>query len=158
MTEGSASFIDSVMAFFQYKGTESIPGLRAEMNTSMEAGAGIYRSEDSLEQAVQELTKIKARFANIELADKSNVYNTDSIQALELGSMIDVARAMAVSALNRRESRGSHQRLDHVDRNDTEFLKHTLATYAGDENPTIEYRDVVITKSQPAERVYGGKA
>jgi len=72
--------------------------------------------------------------------------------------MIDVARAMAVSALNRRESRGSHQRLDYVERNDKDFLQHTLATYAGDENPTIEYRDVVITKSQPAERVYGGDA
>ena len=149
---------DSVMALFQYKGSESIPGLRAEMNSSMEAGAGIYRSEDSLEKTVNEMTELKARFANIELADKSNVYNTDLIQALELGSMIDVARAMAVSALNRRESRGSHQRLDHVERNDVDFLKHTLATYAGDENPTIDYRDVIITKSQPAERVYGGES
>ncbi len=148
---------DSVMALFQYKGSESIPGLRAEMNSSMEAGAGIYRSEESLKQTVKEMSELKARFANIELADKSNVYNTDLIQALELGSMIDVARAMAVSALNRRESRGSHQRLDHVKRNDVDFLKHTLATYAGDNNPTIEYRDVIITKSKPAERVYGGE-
>jgi len=80
------------------------------------------------------------------------------VKALKLGSMIDVARAMAVSALNRRESRGSHQRLDHVARNDNDFLKHTLATYQGNENPTIDYRDVVITKSQPAERVYGGES
>jgi len=149
---------DSVMHLFQYKGKESIPGLRAEMNSTMESGAGIYRSEESLEETIKEMTDIKARFADIELADKSNVYNTDLIQALELGSMIDVARAMAVSALNRRESRGSHQRLDYVERNDKDFLQHTLATYAGDENPTIEYRDVVITKSQPAERVYGGDA
>ncbi|MCP4275723.1 MAG: fumarate reductase (quinol) flavoprotein subunit [Gammaproteobacteria bacterium] len=158
LTNMAQKAADSVMHFFQYKGKESIPGLRAEMNATMEAGAGIYRSEESLEETIQLMTDIKARFADIELADKSNVYNTDLIQALELGSMIDVARAMAVSALNRRESRGSHQRLDYVERNDKDFLQHTLATYAGDENPSINYRVVVITKSQPAERVYGGDA
>jgi len=149
---------DSVMHFFHYKGKETIPGLRAEMNTSMEAGAGIYRSEDSLEQTIKEMSDIKARFADIELADKSNVYNTDLIQALELGSMIDVARAMAVSALNRKESRGSHQRLDYTERNDRDYLQHTLASFRGNENPGIDYRKVVITHSQPAERVYGGES
>lgn len=149
--------VDSVMRLFHHQGGESIPGLRAEMNQVMEAGAGIYRSEESLQLAVTEMAKLKNRFADIELADKSNVYNTDLIQALELGSMIDVARAMAVSALNRRESRGSHQRLDHVERNDQDFLKHSLAIYAGEADPHIEYRDVIITKSQPAQRVYGGE-
>ena len=72
--------------------------------------------------------------------------------------MIDVAITMAVSALNRRESRGSHQRIDHVERNDHDYLRHTLATYVRDGDPMIDYRDVVITKSQPAERVYGGKS
>jgi len=150
--------VDSVMSLFQHKGSESIPDLRAEMNQTMEAGAGIYRSEQSLQQTVEEMTAIKSRFADVDLADKSNVYNTDLIQALELGSMIDIARAMVSSALNRRESRGSHQRLDHKQRNDQDYLKHTLASYAGDANPEISYRDVVITKSQPAERVYGGDA
>jgi len=150
--------VDSIMSLFHHKGSESIPALRNEMNQVMEAGAGIYRSEESLLTAVAEMAKIKKRFADIELDDKSNVYNTDLIQALELGSMIDVARAMAVSALNREESRGSHQRLDHVERNDDDYLKHTLAIFAGDADPSIEYRDVVITKSQPGERVYGGKS
>lgn len=150
--------VDKVMGLFQYKGSETIPGIRNEMNLIMEAGAGIYRSEELLQTAVEKMTALKTRFADIELTDKSNVYNTDLIQALELGSMIDVARAMAVSALNRRESRGSHQRLDHVERNDKDFLRHTLATFAGEDNPTIDYRDVVITKSQPAERVYGGES
>ena len=156
LLQDAQAAVDSVMTLFQRKGSESIPGLRGEMNDSMEAGAGIYRSEESLDLAVKEMTEIRNRFADVELTDKSNVYNTDLIQALELGSMIDVARAMAVSALNRRESRGSHQRLDHVERNDKDFLSHTLATFKGDENPEISYRDVIITKSQPAERVYGG--
>ncbi|MDH5432520.1 MAG: fumarate reductase (quinol) flavoprotein subunit, partial [Gammaproteobacteria bacterium] len=121
---------DKVAQLFHHQGKETIPGLRNEMNTIMEAGAGIYRTESSLKDAVNQLTQLKSRFADIELTDKSNVYNTDLIQALELGSMIDVARAMAVSALNRQESRGSHQRLDYVERDDKNFLRHTLATFA----------------------------
>lgn len=148
----------SVRDLFQHKGCESIPGLRNEMNEIMEAGAGIYRDEESLQQAVTTMAAIKIRFADIELADKSNVYNTDLIQALELGCMIDVAITMAVSALNRRESRGSHQRMDHIERNDHDYLRHTLASYVRDGEPSIDYRDVVITKSQPAERVYGGQS
>jgi len=150
------SAVDKVMGLFQRKGDESIPGLRNEMNTIMEAGAGIYRSEETLTHAVKQMGKLRERFANVELEDKSNVYNTDLVQALELGSMIEVARAMAVSALNRRESRGSHQRLDFEERDDKDYLCHTLASYQGDADPVVDYRDVIITKSQPAARVYGG--
>ena len=138
-------------------GGETIAGLRKDMNSTMEDGAGIYRTEDSLQATCVAMKDIYKRFADIELEDKSNVYNTDLLQALELGSMIDVARAMAVSALNRQESRGSHQRLDFVDRDDVKFLKHSLASYKGADDPAIDYRDVVITRSQPAERVYGGE-
>jgi len=70
--------------------------------------------------------------------------------------MIDVASAMACSALQRRESRGSHQRLDFPDRDDETFLRHSLARYSDADLPAIDYRDVTITRSQPAERVYGG--
>ncbi|VAX05137.1 Fumarate reductase flavoprotein subunit [hydrothermal vent metagenome] len=147
---------DRVLGLFQQQGGETVSGLRSEMNQIMEAGAGIYRSEESLELAVEQLEKLSGRYANISLEDKSNVYNTDLIQVLELGSMLDVARAMVVSALHRRESRGSHQRLDYTERNDLEYLRHTLASYQGQFNPTINYRDVVITSSQPAVRVYGG--
>jgi fumarate reductase flavoprotein subunit len=94
----------------------------------------------------------------LQLEDRSNVFNTDLIQALELGSMLDVAEALAQSALKRSESRGSHQRLDHPGRDDDKFLRHSLATYRGADPPTISYCDVVITRSQPAERVYGGQA
>jgi fumarate reductase flavoprotein subunit len=150
--------IDRVMNLFKYKGNQSIVAIRNEMNNIMEAGAGIYRDENSINVAIEELSKLKKRFADIELVDKSNVYNTDLIQALELGSMIDIARAMAVSALHRKESRGSHQRLDFAERNDVDFLKHSLAYYQGQDNPTLDFKDVTITKSQPAERVYGGKS
>jgi fumarate reductase flavoprotein subunit len=92
----------------------------------------------------------------VQLQDRSNVFNTDLIQVLELGCMLDVASAIAHSALSRKESRGSHQRLEYPNRDDANYLKHSLATYCGEDSPLIDYRDVVITESQPAERVYGG--
>jgi len=138
-------------------GGETVSGLRSEMNTAMEAGAGIYRSDTSLRQSCDTIKDIRARYANIELQDKSNVYNTDLLQVLELGAMIDVAQAIIVSALERRESRGSHQRLDFVERDDKTFLKHSLAHYVPGKDPSISYRDVIITRSKPGERVYGGE-
>ncbi len=149
---------DRVLDLFRRtEGSESISVLRREMNEAMEAGAGIYRSEDSLQSCVVQMQQIRERYAHVALSDKSNVFNTDLIEALELGSMIDVASAMVCSALQRRESRGSHQRLDHPDRDDSKFLKHSLARYSATELPVIDYCDVTITRSQPAERVYGGE-
>jgi fumarate reductase flavoprotein subunit len=137
-------------------GGESVAGLRRAMNQTMEEGAGIYRTDASLRTSSDVMKDIRHRFANIELQDKSNVYNTDLIQVLELGAMIDVAQALIVSALERKESRGSHQRLDHTERDDVSYLRHSLAHYVEGEVPEIKYRDVTITRSQPGERVYGG--
>jgi fumarate reductase flavoprotein subunit len=148
---------DRVLELFRRTdGNESVSGLRREMNEAMEAGAGIYRSEETLQTCVETMLRIRERYKGILLTDKSNVFNTDLVEALELGSMIDVAVAMACSALERKESRGSHQRLDYVDRDDSAYLKHTLAHYSATDRPAIEYSDVTITRSQPAERVYGG--
>ncbi len=136
---------------------ESIPGLRKEMNDTMETGAGIYRSAESLMASAETLRAIRRRFAEVRLADKSNVYNTDLIQALELGAMIEIAQAIVTCALERRESRGSHQRLDYEARDDERYLRHSLARFVADGDPEISYRDVVITRSEPGERVYGGE-
>jgi fumarate reductase flavoprotein subunit len=95
----------------------------------------------------------------VSLQDHAEGWNTEWLSTIELGFQLDVARAMAQSALERRESRGAHQRLDDFKtRDDVQYLKHTLATYAGDATPQITYSDVTITKSAPAERVYGGAA
>jgi len=148
---------DRVLQLFRRNGgTESVSGLRRDMNEAMEAGAGIYRSEDSLQVCTDKVQQIRERYANVVLTDKSNVFNTDLIEALELGSMIDVAVAIACSAMQRKESRGSHQRLDYTERDDAAYLKHTLAHYSPKDMPAIDYCDVTITRSQPAERVYGG--
>ncbi|MCW9033755.1 MAG: fumarate reductase (quinol) flavoprotein subunit [Rhodospirillales bacterium] len=143
--------------FMRVNTKETVAGLRKEMNDAMENGAGIYRSEELLTDACGKLSDIRNRFNSVALEDKSNVYNTDLIQALELQAMIEVAEAMAHSAMARKESRGSHQRLDYTERDDANLLKHSLATYQGAGAPSIDYQDVVITRSQPAKRVYGGE-
>ncbi len=137
-------------------GGETISGLRKEMMDSLEKGAGIYRTEETLKESCTTIADLRKRYAGIELNDKSNVYNTDLFQALELRNMLDLAQTVAEGALARRESRGSHQRLDFVDRDDDNYLKHTLAHFQGEEPPRIEYLDVIITKSQPGVRDYSG--
>jgi fumarate reductase flavoprotein subunit len=136
-------------------GNERIAVLRGEMTRTMESGCGIYRGEASLRQTVSRLQTLRDRFARVRLDDHSGPYNTELVAALELEFMLEVAETIAHSALARTESRGSHQRTDFPRRDDTGFLKHTLA-YRAAGAPRIEYLDVVITRWPPAERVYGG--
>ncbi len=146
-----------IRALFEKSGgKESMAGLRREMMATMEENAGIYREKDGLSAAVGKLGELRQRYAEVELTDKTNVYNTDLLQALELGSMLDCAEAVTASALARTESRGAHQRLDFVERDDKKFLRHSLAYFHAKEPPRIDYRDVVITKSQPGVRDYSG--
>jgi fumarate reductase flavoprotein subunit len=139
-------------------GAETVAGLRKEMHDTMESGAGIYRSNASLQETCHKLGELRQRYEKVRLQDRSNVFNTDLTSVLELGAMLDVAQAIAHSALSRKESRGSHQRLDHPERDDENYLKHSLAGYRGGEPPGVSYCNVVITRSKPAERVYGGAA
>jgi fumarate reductase flavoprotein subunit len=144
--------------FLRGGGGETVAGLRRAMHDTMERGAGIYRTAQSLQQICRDLAMLRLRYREVRLEDRSNVFNTDLLQVLELGCMLDIAEALAHSALARRESRGSHQRIDFTARDDVNYLKHSLASYRGAEPPEISYSDVVITRSPPAERVYGGQA
>ena len=137
-------------------GRETVNGVRQEMMDTMETNAGIYRTSDELAAGMSKLSSLRGRYANVALHDKTNVFNTDLLQTLELGCMLDCAEAVMVSAAGRRESRGAHQRLDYVARDDGNFLKHSLAYYRGDAAPQLDYLDVVITKSQPGVRDYSG--
>jgi fumarate reductase flavoprotein subunit len=142
--------------FAKSNGTESIAGLRKEMMTTMEDNVGIYRTSEALATACEKINELRQRYAGIDLHDKTNVYNTDLLQALELGSMLDCAEAVTVGALARKESRGAHQRLDFTERDDQNFLKHSLAYFHPKDPPRLEYLDVVITKSNPGVRDYSG--
>lgn len=143
-------------ALFERGSGESIAGLRREMMNTMEENAGIYREAGGLNAACEKLGELRRRYANVELTDKTNVYNTDLLQALELGSMLDCAEAVTACALARTESRGAHQRLDFTARDDNKFLRHSLAYFQSSAAPRIDYLDVVITKSQPGVRDYSG--
>ena len=137
-------------------GTERIATLRREMAESMERGCGIYRSGDEMQATCDKLSELRERFQNVNITDKSSVFNTEWLLAIELGYQLEVAEAIACSALNRRESRGAHQRLDgFTERDDANYLKHTLATYAGISRPNISYSPVKITHLPPGVRAYG---
>jgi len=136
-------------------GREKIATLRAEMHNTMEESAGIYRTGAVLQQAAQNLRTLQERLHDISLDDRSYTFNTELTAALELSYMLDVAEAIVQSALQRRESRGSHQRTDHPKRDDTQFLQHSLAYRAEDGPPRIEYLPVTITRWPPGQRVYG---
>lgn len=137
-------------------GGERIATLRREMAQSMEDGCGIYRTAATMKSTCDKLAELKQRLKQVQLDDHSRGWNTEWLLAIELGYLLDVAQAMAHSALARRESRGSHQRLDGFEqRDDVNFLKHSLAFHAGDGAPRIDYGPVKITRSPPGTRAYG---
>ena len=136
-------------------GRERIATLREEMHKTMEESAGIYRSGDSLRQAVEAIGTLKERFAGVAIEDHSRTFNTERVAALELSFMLDVAEAILSSAQRREESRGAHQRTDFPRRDDDRFLAHSLAYRSSDDSCRIEYLPVTITRWPPGERVYG---
>src|SRR4029434_1237360 len=139
-------------------GKERIATLRGEMHQIMEESAGIYRTETALKEATGKLKGLQERFQDLSLDDDSYTFNTELTAALELSYMLDVAQAIVQSALERRESRGSHQRTDYPQRDDERFLAHSLVYRAEDAPPRIAYRPVTIPGWPPGERVYGREA
>ncbi|MEQ1804363.1 MAG: fumarate reductase (quinol) flavoprotein subunit [Burkholderiaceae bacterium] len=137
-------------------GGERIATLRREMAQSMEDGCGIYRTAQAMQATCDKLAELKQRYAAVQLDDRSKAWNTEWLLAIELGYQLDVAQAIAHCALQRRESRGSHQRLDGFEaRDDVNFLQHSLATYVPDAAPHISFAPVRITRSPPGTRAYG---
>ncbi len=139
------------------KGKERIATLRGEMQKTMEECAGIYRRGATLAQGAEKLRELQERVQDLSLDDPSLTFNTELTLALELSFMLDLAEVIVQSARQRRESRGSHQRSDHPQRNDQEYLAHSLA-YRGQKDgdpPRIEYLPVTITRWPPGKRVYG---
>ncbi|MDJ0272277.1 MAG: succinate dehydrogenase/fumarate reductase flavoprotein subunit [Candidatus Caldarchaeum sp.] len=126
--------------------------IRQELQTTMEQTCHIYREEKSLLQGIDAVRKIRQKLFR-GVVDSSRYYNTNLMNVLEIEMMIEVAEVILISALNRKESRGAHARLDYPKRDDVNFLKHTLAYYTED-GPRIEYISPVITEYAPTERRY----
>lgn len=127
--------------------------LRFQMGTAMNDGVAVYRDEESMSGALKKVRELKEQFPNVSLQNKGRVFNTDLLSFYELENMLDVAEVIALSALNRKESRGAHARTDFEDRDDENWLKHTMATKGAD-GPDISYMPVTITKWQPQIRSY----
>jgi succinate dehydrogenase / fumarate reductase flavoprotein subunit len=128
--------------------------LREEMQDVMQDAVGIFREGPGMEAALVKVRELKQRFKNVLVMDKGKNYNTDLLEAWELGNLLELAEVTTLSAINRTESRGAHLREDYLDRNDQEWLKHTLVTRGADGTLTISYKPVVIKQFQPKERVY----
>jgi fumarate reductase flavoprotein subunit len=133
---------------------ERVATLRDELGATMEAGVGIFREEQGMREACEKLAELRQRYrAGVRLDDRSRVFNSEWLSAIELGWMLEVAEAIAHSAYHRRESRGAHVRLDdHRGRDDERYLVHSLATHGGDGPPSIGQAPVTITRSPPPSR------
>ena len=132
---------------------DRVASVRLGMGDSMNRNLAVYRHEEGMRETMHDLQGLKERYTTVPVDNKGRVFNTDLIFALELGFMLDCAETIAVSALERRDSRGAQARTDYPDRDDENWMRH-IVTAKGDEGPEISYSPVSITKWTPEERKY----
>ncbi len=139
---------------------EKVAVLRKLLQDSMDLNAQVFRTEASLKQALADVQQLQERYRRITVQDKGKRYNTDLLEAVELGFLLDLSEVIVVGALERKESRGGHFREDYPDRDDVNFMRHTMAYRAPSADTDtaaavrLEYKPVVTTRYQPMERKY----
>jgi len=134
-------------------GTENVAAIRSELQESMDTNASVYRTEATLKQAEVDIAGLKERYLQVGVSDRGLRYNTELLEAVELGFLLDLAECLVVSAKARNESRGGHFREDFPTRDDVNFMRHTMAYKQGSEI-RLDYKPVVQTRYQPMERKY----
>ena len=142
-----------LQALLDQDGTYRISQIRQQYQDCMTDHCGVFRTEAVMREGIEKLKEIQQLYAQVRLDDKGTDWNTELIEALELRSLMLVGEVILTSALNRQESRGSHAREDYPDRDDVNFLKHTLAYYSP-AGIDINSMPVTITMFQPQERKY----
>jgi fumarate reductase flavoprotein subunit len=135
-------------------GSDRVGIIREDLQRAMDRHAGVFRTQEGLEEMAAELPRLRERLRHARLDDRSRTFNTELVQALELEFLLDSAETIVHSALARRESRGAHARRDFPERDDERYLAHTLALWQPGEAPRLEYRPVRITSWQPQARTY----
>ncbi|MET9262771.1 succinate dehydrogenase flavoprotein subunit [Amycolatopsis sp. NPDC004079] len=138
-------------------GDERVADIRKEMQQTMDSHASVYRTEDTLKQALTDIQALKERYQRITVADKGKRYNTDLLEAVELGFLLELAEVLVVGAIARKESRGGHAREDYPTRDDTNFMRHTMAYKQGEglsSDIRLDYKPVTFTRYEPMERKY----
>jgi fumarate reductase flavoprotein subunit len=151
----ATQFMNQSAASGSGRGRERMAAIRDRMQRTMEQSAGIFRTREPLAKAVDTLRDLQDRSSDVLIEDQSRTFNTERIAALELSFMLDVAHAIAQSALHREESRGAHQRSDFPNRDDAKYLTHSLVYRKDDGGSRMDYLPVTITRLPPGKRVYG---
>jgi len=143
-----------VTTLLESTGSERVADIRRELQNTMDANAQVYRTDESLKQAEENIAALKARYANVAITDKGKRFNSDLLEAIELGFLLDLAEVLVSGARARNESRGGHFREDYPNRDDVNFMRHTMAYRGADGSITLDYKPVVQTRYQPMERKY----
>jgi len=162
LPKNPAAFVTGLVAQLKNSaGTERIAHLRKELQDEMDRNAQVFRTDESLEKVTHTIYTLRERYKNVSIQDKGKRFNTDLLEAIELGFLLDLAEVVVYSARNRKESRGGHMRDDYPDRDDATYMKHTMAYLTGDphspdasDHITLDWKPVVITNYQPMERKY----
>jgi succinate dehydrogenase / fumarate reductase flavoprotein subunit len=158
LPETPATVVEGQLAgLLSEHGAERVATIRTELQTSMDTNASVYRTEETLKQALHDVQALKERYAHITVADKGKRFNTDLLEAVELGFLLELAEIMVTGALARKESRGGHAREDYPNRDDVNFMRHTMAYKQGEglsADIRLDYKPVVQTRYEPMERKY----
>lgn len=142
-------------------GTESVAEIRKELQETMDRNAQVFRTEDTLNEAAAAVRDLRTRYLGVAVRDKGKRFNTDLLEAVELGFLLDLAEVLVVCALNRKESRGGHMRDDYPKRDDENYMQHTMAYLSGDAHSAestdhirLDWKPVRKTIYEPTERKY----
>ena len=154
-----ATFVESLVAGLREStGSERVGEIRKAMQETMDMNAQVYRTETTLKQALADVQELQRRFRNVAIQDKGQRFNTELLEAIELGFLLDLAEIVVVGALERKESRGGHAREDYQARDDVNFMRHTMAyrhvDETGEHTVRLDYKPVIVTRYQPMERKY----
>jgi succinate dehydrogenase / fumarate reductase flavoprotein subunit len=135
-------------------GTESLADIRTTLQEEMMDKASVVRTEESLTDVLGTLRDLRERYEKARVKDRSKIFNTELVEHIEQGFLIDMAEALVISALARTESRGGHYREDHTMREDDHWMKHSFITRAPDGNTELGYKPVTMGRYEPVERKY----
>ena len=157
---GEAFLVNQIESLRSAEGTEKVGELRAELQEVMDANMQVFRTEESIRLAIDKIEELRERYKNVAVQDKGKRYNLDLLEGLELGYLLDIAEAMSVAALHRPESRGGHYREDHPDRDDENWMVHSMlyrdenAETEGVKGIRFDTKPVIMTRYEPMERKY----